>query len=304
MNKTHIDTDPYLKCHWLLKDQSMIEVFRLSTQEAEQLSQDQEQHIRQDTIHLTNHVLLSDLPEYILLKNDDLDKLSRHGRAASTVFFTYHPDGKDFIDNRQKRIESSPLIQSLSLTLDESGLHMLERYFYEQKPSRLEIKKYFLDILAFCGEIMCQTLHGEWFLMYQTPGNPSWYPVIKVKDRYYDVFANFHESLLEYDEGDFPTIILQPTNQIDPPQTNFLNRAFLSGDLQSLDFKQLNISQIEHLKRQSSDWAHVSAFPTDDRFDVYRLKNQEILLIDKAHQYGLLFKSEEDYQIFYQKTKE
>ena len=303
MNKTPINSDHFLKCHWLLKDQSIIEVFRLSAYEAEQLAYDHEQKIKPDTTRLPDHVLLSDLPEYVLLEKDDLDKLSQHGRAASTVFFAYTPDGQEFINNRQNRIKNSTLIQSLSLTFDESGLQMLEKYFYEQKPSRIEVKKHFLDILAFCGEIMCQTLNGDWFLMYQTPGNPSWYPVIKAEDRYYDVFADFHESLLEYDKGDFPTIILQSTNQIEPPNGNFLNRAFLSGDFQELDFKEINASQITALKQRITDWAYISSFPTNDQFDLYLLNGQQILLIEKNQQSGLLFNSNEDYQIFYQKTK-
>ena len=296
-NTHDMNFDSYLHQYWLLNDNTIIDIYRLSDTDAKELILNANQKSETDSFTIGDYIVINGQESPSLVHLDDIKKVSDVGIQPTSTFFKFEKDGSNFLKRRFDHQKDFLNHEELSLQYDAESLVDLEKHFYQNKPSIYDLEKNFLGILAFCGEYMCDKLSGDWKLIYPNNDSLNWYPTIEVGDDVYDVFRNFTEGLLEFPDGDFAQIILQDSILFEEPKEVFREiNGFPSSHKEV--YQTLNKQALMALKESQPNWTLLEEQPEDKNLSVWELENGNVLLSDRLLSKGLIFKSRSDYTLF------
>lgn len=222
------------------------------------------------------------------------------GLSATSAYFNYEKDALNFLKKREYLAKQVAVKFNLNQDFDESSINKLNRLLGQGEISEFEVQKYFLNILAYCGEYMCKKVKGNWKIVYDDYSEKSWYPVIEAEKMCYDVFRDFYEELVEpfgYEEG-IPTIILQdsvPFVEEKLSKKEIYRNNGLTHPPESF-FEIVEGENIPSLLKHKVKQLVVKELSSN--FPVWLLDTQQILLINQNKPNGILFDSLEDFEQF------
>lgn len=199
----------------MLNDDSIVELLDLSRKQLEEISSNW-----LEGTFLDNRTFTGPNDEFLIVFKEgggavykDIEvfkKIRATGMKSSYAYFMFCPIAEDFVKNKEKF--KNQLFTQLRIPRDEmnytfESFQKLEDILHRQRfEARQEIERYFLGILAYCGDTVCAVEGGEWYLKSTDPSMPDtdWEPLIKLgTGETIDCFVDLADSLLLWDGEKF-----------------------------------------------------------------------------------------------------
>ena len=230
-NKLRATYDKYLHVYRFLRNGTVVRLFDLTREESSSL----EAVWTPDTLNGYNcfvgpdqKVLIKfhDDENIIYESKDTFHKIVRVGIRSSFAYFMYCPSPFEFMNKKQRLIQE--LFDELGIvqeTMDytRASLQRLESALMDHHfKDRQVVERYFLGILAYCGETLCHVLNAKWYIQSKDPllPDPYWNPLMEVHaGLVLDSFLHLHESLLAFDGNKFLLMLHLVTDEAQARRT-------------------------------------------------------------------------------------